>query len=255
MTLSIEFDKYKHRVHRYYHKGKKTKYAVHSDGRIIDTTTNTEVPTKKFINTEYDCVYLSDKKAKFSDTEFVHRIIAKAFIPNPKKKAMVNHKDGCKYNNHVTNLEWVTEKENAQHAIRLGLRQCMIGENNFNAAYSDDQVHHVCRLLAEGKLPQKTIAKLTGVSKAMVSMINIGSVRTDISSQYDLHPIKFEERYGENHCAATISEATAREICERLQNHEGAASIARALGIKRYIVNNIKYGKNWTHISRNYKLR
>lgn len=46
----------------------------------------------------------------------VHRLIAKAFIPEIEGKDFVNHKDGNKYNNHVDNLEWVTQEENMRHA-------------------------------------------------------------------------------------------------------------------------------------------
>lgn len=54
--------------------------------------------------------------------EFVHRLVAKAFIPNPDNKPEVNHIDANRANDSVENLEWVTHLENMQHSERLGLR-------------------------------------------------------------------------------------------------------------------------------------
>ena len=51
----------------------------------------------------------------------VHREVAKAFLHNPDNLPQVNHKDGNKGNNSVANLEWVTNRDNAHHAIKNGL--------------------------------------------------------------------------------------------------------------------------------------
>lgn len=51
----------------------------------------------------------------------IHRLIAEHFIPQPHGFNVVNHKDGNKQNNSISNLEWTTQKENIRHARETGL--------------------------------------------------------------------------------------------------------------------------------------
>jgi hypothetical protein len=64
-------------------------------------------------------VRLSKGDGTYKDM-YLHRLVAQAFIPNPQNKPDVNHIDNNPLNNDVNNLEWVTHKENMQHAAKQG---------------------------------------------------------------------------------------------------------------------------------------
>lgn len=87
--------------------------------------------------TGYKKVELTKKGVKKSIK--THRLVAMAFIENKEKKPFVNHIDGNRLNNKVENLEWCTQKENVQHAIRTGLnnRKIPISEESLRKEYCE----------------------------------------------------------------------------------------------------------------------
>ena len=79
--------------------------------------------------TNYFYISLLTKSSK-RRTRPVHRLVAETFVPNFDNKPQVNHKDGNPHNNIFSNLEWVTGKENIQHAIDIGKYNGQYNKNN-----------------------------------------------------------------------------------------------------------------------------
>lgn len=80
-------------------------------------TLNEQIKRTAFDKDKYQIVALNkDGKSKMHK---IHRLIAKAFIPNPENKPQVNHIDGNPSNNSISNLEWVTNRENTIHAFKF----------------------------------------------------------------------------------------------------------------------------------------
>ena len=106
-------------------------YIVSNTGRIKSISRNVErshngvLPVKERELSQYIDRYgyfcVSLQKNKRRKTYTVHRIMMESF--DYRSGLQVNHKDGNKGNNNLSNLEWVTPKENIQHAQRIGLRQ------------------------------------------------------------------------------------------------------------------------------------
>jgi hypothetical protein len=105
-----------------------------------------------------------------------HRLFAICFIQNPENKSEVNHRDGVKSNNSLSNLEWVTPKENTNHAVRTGL-QDNSGERHGQAKLQDSEIPMIFDMRKMG-LTQKAIGLHFGVSQTQISHILLGKRRS-----------------------------------------------------------------------------
>ena len=103
----------------------------------------------------------------------VHRLVAQAFIPNPQNKPQVNHIDGDKANNHLSNLEWSTRSENMIHALKIGLVGDFKGSGNIKAKLKENQVMEIRRLRKSDpkKYTHKKLGEMFGVTSANISDI------------------------------------------------------------------------------------
>jgi hypothetical protein len=97
------------------------KYEVSSLGRIKSyQKSEPQILKGGYDKDGYHLILLYNENGRV--TKKVHRLVAEAFIPNPKNSPQVNHKDGNKRNNSSGNLEWSTCEENITHAFNIGLR-------------------------------------------------------------------------------------------------------------------------------------
>lgn len=101
---------------------------------------------------------------------YIHRLVAEAFVLNPDNKPEVNHKDGNKHNNVVSNLEWVTKSENGLHSYReLGRKPSRnaLGKPSPRRKFTVNQV----REIRKDRRFNKDIAKDYGVSDSTIAAI------------------------------------------------------------------------------------
>lgn len=137
-------------------------YAVTSDGRIYGYKRNHYLK----LQTQwagYKIITLSGK------TRAVHRIVAESFMePAPTPKHEINHIDGDKNNNSVTNLEWLTRKDNILHGYRIGIIKSRRGEKSSHPKLTDEQVIAIRGV--EG-VSKASLARKYGVDASTISLI------------------------------------------------------------------------------------
>ena len=104
-------------------KGYEGLYQISNLGRIKSLNynrTGKEKLLKQNINSNNYCK-ITLSKNNVRKNYCTHVLVAKTFIENPNRLPCINHIDGNKQNNHIDNLEWVTYKQNTEHAYKHNL--------------------------------------------------------------------------------------------------------------------------------------
>lgn len=137
-------------------------FQVSNLGNVFSKRSNRILKQTKSKTTGYWTLATKIGGSNGSDHCFsVHRLVAMAFLPNELNKPYVNHKDGCKTNNILSNLEWVTAKENSAHSWATGLQLPS------NRKLTADQV----REIRASNLSQIKLASIYGLSQSSISCI------------------------------------------------------------------------------------
>lgn len=142
-------------------------YWINKKGEIIGRS-GKKIYQRNISNKGYEKkIFKTKQKTKaFS----IHRLVALAFIPNPENKTQVNHIDGNKLNNHVSNLEWVTNQENHNHKMKNGLNVNKKLEEHGCAKLSNEQALYI----KKSKEKNSDLAKRFNVSPLTISNIKRG---------------------------------------------------------------------------------
>ena len=98
-----------------------------------------------------------------------HRLVAKAFIPNPENKSQVNHIDGDKTNNRSSNLEWATRSENMSHSYDNGFHVGQKGELRYNSKLTKESVLEIRNAYNLGCFTHQEIADAYSISRQLAT--------------------------------------------------------------------------------------
>jgi hypothetical protein len=141
-------------------------YSISENGMLKNELTG-KILKVRIDNKGYHKCNLYNGEGK-SKGYLAHRLVALNFLPAPKPgQIQINHIDGNPLNNHYTNLEWVTAKENSEHAVKTGLFPR--GETHHLAKITDDQVREIRLMWETGRYFQWEIADTFNINQSEVS--------------------------------------------------------------------------------------
>ena len=166
------------------------RYKIGNKGTVIGVSRSKDnrYNNKQWILKQYEdkngYMYVTLQKDKKRKTIKVHRLVAEHFIENPNNYPCVNHIDSNRKNNDVSNLEWVTHKQNIEHAVKNHRFDNMAKLRFFAGNIKNENVHKI-GIIALGShlenhgpaLPIDTDAKIASYIAFNASLNGVGFSR------------------------------------------------------------------------------
>jgi len=162
-------------------------YEITEDGRVfswLPAGGNHKPPTvarelKPIPNTQgYYQVNLRHNAKNFK--KLVHRLVLETFVGPPKEGLEACHNNGCRTNNHLSNLRWDTSKSNALDKIAHGTEIMLRGVENINSKLTEKLVLQIRALHKTKNITHKELAQQFNVHKKTISQIVNGKTWTHI---------------------------------------------------------------------------
>ena len=231
--------------------GEKTNYKISNLGRVMNCKLN-KIKEYDTVCNEYSRTTIKHNgvKIKFA----LHRLVAEYFCAIPKRHLkngltfddlVVNHKNGLKNCKAAFNLEWVTNKENVDHAWRIGLCDNIRGEKAHLAKITEEQVIQICELIMKKK-SNKEIYKELCIAVKNVQHIRSGEAWKHIVCNYKFPKLGNSRPF-------QLSDNTIHQICKKLELKTlSDYDIAKEFGVSREYVRDIRLKKLRKKISQYY---
>ena len=143
-------------------------YAVSTHGNVKNRKTGRILKPFKVGSKKRQSQYYSVDIAQMGNNLKIHRLVLGAFIG--PSKLTVNHIDGNKLNNVLSNLEYCTVKENIRHSWKIGLAKAQRGSKNGNSRLTEKQVKEIRKAKS---IRNCVLAEMYGVTPTLIGYIKI----------------------------------------------------------------------------------
>jgi hypothetical protein len=139
---------------------------------IVNAKNKTLILKKKILKQQMSIrgyPYVDFRVQKVRTKFTIHRLVAMAFIPNPKNKKCVNHINSIRHDNRAENLEWCTHKENIAHGRDFGF--FLVGDKRKTAKLTSNQAECIRKAYNEDNKGETELSREYGVSRGIIQSI------------------------------------------------------------------------------------